>query len=113
MSFTWILRFLGGGFGIFLVEFFNDPADAFLANVGDGFVTRLEGFGIFITRFRQLNHDEFAAAAILFVQVENGVRGGAGTGEKIEDDCSFVAGELNYFLQDRFVFGILEPVAAQ
>ena len=33
------------------------------------------------------DEDEFAVSAILLVHVEDGVGGGAGTGEGVEDDC--------------------------
>ena len=51
-------------------------ADAFFANVADGFVAGFVGFALFVTGFWQLHPDKFAVAAVLGVELHDGVGGG-------------------------------------
>ena len=58
-------------------------ADALFADLTDIFISSLEGLGLFITRFRQLHHDEFAAPAVLGVELHDRVGSGGRAGEEI------------------------------
>ncbi|MCZ7571389.1 MAG: hypothetical protein M5U01_22820 [Ardenticatenaceae bacterium] len=62
------------------VELLDDAADTLLGDVGDGWV-------VFTARwFGELDENELAVAAVLLVQVEDGMGGGAGAGEEVEDE---------------------------
>ena len=65
---------------VFVVQFFDDPADTLFGDVCNG--REISAVG----RFGKLNQDEFTVAAILLVKVEDGMGRGAGAGEEVEDD---------------------------
>ena len=75
--------------GVFCFDFFACAANAFFADFGDGFVACFVGFAFFVADFGQLHHDEFALAAVFGVELHNGVGGGGGAGEEVEDDVIF------------------------
>src|SRR5450759_4072138 len=66
--------------GVFIAQLGDGAPHALLGDVGDGRVVLAAG------GLRELNQDELAVAAVLLVQLEDGVGGGAGTGEEVEDD---------------------------
>ena len=74
-------------------------ADAFFADFANIFVTRFIGFAGFVTLFRKLNHDEPTVSAVLGVELHDGVGGGGGTREEIEDDGVFDCSDLYCFLK--------------
>ena len=65
---------------VLVVQLRDDAPDALLGDVGDGRVVLAAG------GLGKLDEDELAVAAVLLVQVEDGVGGGAGAGEEVEDD---------------------------
>lgn len=69
--------------GFFLNNFLPCATDTLLADVADCFVPSFVGFALFVTGFGQLHHDELAVAAILGVELHDGVGGGGGAGEEI------------------------------
>ena len=73
----------------FFQYFFPRAADAFLADFGDGLVACFVGFAFFVADFGQLHHDELALAAIFGVELHDGVGGGGGAGEEVEDYVIF------------------------
>ena len=87
--------------GVFVVELLDDPADTLLGDVGDGGVVLAAG------GFGELDEDELAVAAVLLVQVEDGLGGCAGTGEEVENDvaASSIA-RLQAFLKKSTGFGV-------
>ncbi len=66
--------------GLLVFHLLDDAADPLFGDVGNGRVV------LAACRFGKLDEDELAIAAVLFVQVEDGVGGGAGTGEEVEDN---------------------------
>ena len=75
------------GHGAFGLDLFTRTADALFADFANVFVTCFEGFTVFVAGFGELYHDELAVPAVRLVHVEDGMGGGAGTGEGVEDDC--------------------------
>ncbi len=74
------------------------PADALLADLADVFVASLIGLALFVAGLGQLHHDEFAATAVLGVELHDRVGSGGGAGEEVEDGRSFVhRGSYNVF----------------
>ena len=69
--------------GVLVVQLLDDAADALLGDVGDGRVVLTAGW------LGELDEDELAVAAVLLVQVEDGVGGGAGAGETVNDQVVF------------------------
>src|SRR5450830_381413 len=65
---------------VLVAQLGDDAPHALLGDVGDGRVVLAAG------GLGKLNQDELAVAAVLLVQVEHGVGGGAGAGEEVEDD---------------------------
>ena len=65
-------------------------ADAFFADFADGFVARLVGFACFVTWLGKLHHDEFAASAVLGVELHDGMGGGGGAGEEVKNTIIIV-----------------------
>jgi hypothetical protein len=65
---------------LFVAQVLDDPPDAFLADIGDGWVIGT------LSRFWKLDEDELAVPAVLLVQVENGVSSSAGTSEEVENN---------------------------
>ena len=71
------------------MDFISGPADAFLANIADGFIASFVGFALFAADFRELYHDELAVAAVLGIELHDGVGGGGGAGEEVEKNLVF------------------------
>ena len=86
------------GHGTFGFDFLACAADALFADFADILVARFIGFAGFVAGFGKLHHDEFAASAVLGVELHHGVGGGGGTGEKIEDDGIFINSNSHHFL---------------
>ena len=68
----------------FGLDFFTRPADALLADFADIIVARLSRFRAFGAGLRELYHDELAIAAVLGVELHNGVGGRGRAGEEIQ-----------------------------
>ena len=80
------VRFVSGRFFfglLFCEDFIACTADAFLADFANGLVARLCGFRIFIALFWELDHDEFAMAAVFGIQLHNGMSYCRGTREEV------------------------------
>src|SRR5690606_20219418 len=67
--------------GLLLIQLADHPADALLADVGDGLEAGLASRALRIHRLGKLHENELAVAAILLVQFQYRMCRGAGTGE--------------------------------
>ena len=92
---------------VLVVELLDDAADALFGDVGDGRVVLAAG------GLGKLDEDELAVAAVLLVQVEDGVGGGTGTGEEVEDDVASSGRPSSSMLESGSTgFGIVEYILA-
>lgn len=62
----------------------DDTPYAFFANVGDSLEACSVSGTVIGTRFRKLDENELAVAAVLFVEIDDGMGGGAGAGEEVQ-----------------------------
>ena len=67
-------------------NFFSCSSDSLFSDFADIFVARFVGFALFVTGFGKLHHDEFAVSTILGVELHDGMGGGSGTREEVEDN---------------------------
>ena len=81
-----IALYVVGGARIFSIELINYPPDTLFADIRNGLVSRLVRLRLLATWLRQLNHDEFPFAVVLFVKVNHSMRGRAGTRKEIENN---------------------------
>ena len=85
------------------------PADALFAYFRNGFVARLVGFGFFVARLWQLHHDELAIAAVFSVELHDGMGGGGGAGEEVEDDVSLIPWNNSSELSEQYCWLLPAP----
>src|SRR5690625_3329063 len=82
-------QFIGQFFLKFGTYFGPGPTDALLADFRDVWITGLERIALLITGLGKLNHDMSAIASILSIELHQGVGGGSGAGEEVEDETVF------------------------
>ena len=70
-------------------DFLSGPADALLADLGNGAIARFGGFAFGVARFRQLHHDELPIAAIFCIELHHRMGCSGRTGEEVEDSVVF------------------------
>ena len=65
-------------------DFLSGPADALLADLGNGAIARFGGFACSTAGFRQLHHNETPIAAVLGIELHHRMGCSGRTGEEIE-----------------------------
>ena len=83
------------GHGAFGLDLIPGAANALLADFTDGLVTCFIGFACFIAFFGKLYHNEFTVSAILSVELHDGMGGGGGAREEIEDNRVIIRGHVD------------------
>ena len=65
-------------------DLLSGPADALLADLGNGAIARFGGFALGVAGLRQLHHNELPVAAIFGIELHHRMGCSGRTGEEVE-----------------------------